>query len=113
MNDTALSFLGLCRRAGRMSMGHDACKQSLNRGTAKLCVICSDASERLAGEMAFLADKAGVPLYAVKYTMLETGQATGFKASVFTIDDEGFAKSLITKLNDNNSGEEQAYGKCK
>ena len=94
-----------------MSMGHDACKQTLNFGTAEACFICSDASERLNGEITHLAEKAQVPLYAVKYTMLEIGQAAGFKASVFTVDDAGFAKSFIQKLNDNKSGEERVYGK--
>lgn len=111
MNDTVLSLLGLCRRAGKMSMGHDACKQSLKFGAAEACFICSDASERLNGEISNLAEAADKPLYAVKYTMLEIGQATGFKASVFTVDDAGFAKSFIQKLNDNKTGEERVYGK--
>lgn len=111
MTDSALSLLGLCRKAGRMSMGHDACKQTLRAGTAQMCVICSDASERLDGEISALAEKSDVPLYSVKYTMFDISQATGFKASVFTVDDAGFAKSLIKKLNDNKSGEERVYGK--
>ena len=110
MNDSALSLLGLCRKAGRLSLGHDACKQSLNGGTAQLCVICSDASKRLEEEITFLAQKAGVTLYGVDYTQLDIRQATGFKASVFTVDDAGFAKSLINKLTDNKHGEERVYG---
>lgn len=111
MNDSALSLLGLCRKAGKMSMGHDACKLSLKSGSAELCVICSDASTRLREEISFLAENASVPVASVTYTMLDIRQATGFKASVFTIDDAGFAKSLIKKLNDNKSGEERVYGK--
>ena len=110
MNDSALSLLGICRKAGRLSLGHDACKQSLNGGTAQLCVICSDASERLEEEITFLAQKAGATLYGVDYTQLDIRQATGFKASVFTVDDAGFAKSLINKLTDNKHGEERVYG---
>lgn len=111
MNDSALNLLGLCRKAGKLSMGHDACKLSLNSGVAQLCIICSDASERLDGEITFLAQKAKIQLYSVKYTMLDIAQATGFKASVFTVDDAGFAKTLKNKLNDNKSGEERVYGK--
>ena len=110
MNDSALSLLGLCRKAGKMSMGHDACKIALKTGSAELCVICSDASERLDGEITFLAEQAQVTLYSVDYTMFDIQQATGFKASVFTIDDAGFAKSFIKKLNDNKSGKERVYG---
>ena len=110
MNDSSLSLLGLCRKAGKISMGHDACKLALNSGKAQLCVICSDASERLDGEISFLAEKAGVRLYSVSYTQLDIRQATGFKASVFTIDDAGFADSFINKLNENKNGEERVYG---
>ena len=94
-----------------MSMGHDACKLALNAGTAELCVICSDASVRLSEEIIGLAEKAQTKIYTVDYTMFDIQQATGFKAGVFTVDDAGFAKSLIKKLNDNKSGKERVYGK--
>lgn len=94
-----------------MSMGHDACKLALNAGTAELCVICSDASARLSEEIIGLAEKAQTKIYTVDYTMFDIQQSTGFKAGVFTVDDAGFAKSLIKKLNDNESGKERVYGK--
>ena len=107
MNDSALNLLGLCRRAGKLSLGHDACKQAINSGKAKLCIICSDASERLSDEVSGLAKSHGKTVYNVRYTMLDIKQALSFKAAVFTVDDEGFAKSLIVKLNENQSGEER------
>ena len=107
MNDSALSLLGLCRRAGKLRLGHDACKASLNAGTASLCVICSDASQRLNEEISALAKSAGVRAFDVSYTMLDIKNAVSFKAAVFTVDDEGFAKTLFNKFNDNKSGKEQ------
>ncbi|MBP3442143.1 MAG: ribosomal L7Ae/L30e/S12e/Gadd45 family protein [Clostridia bacterium] len=107
MNDSALSLLGLCRKAGKLSLGHDACKASLNAGNASLCVICSDASERLNEEITALAEKAEVRIVDVSYTMLDIKNAVSFKAAVFTVDDEGFAKTLINKFNDNESGKER------
>ena len=91
MNDSALSLLGLCRKAGKLSLGHDACKASLNSGNASLCVICSDASARLNEEITSLAQKAEVIIVDVSYT----------------VDDEGFAKTLIKKFNENKSGKER------
>ncbi len=108
MNDSALNLLGLCRRAGRLSLGHDASKQALNSGKAKLCIICSDSSERLSDEISGIAESHNVPVYDVKYTMFDIKQALSFKAAVFTVDDEGFAKSLIAKLKENQSGEERS-----
>lgn len=107
MNDSALSLLGLCRKAGKLSLGHDACKASLNAGTASLCVICSDASERLKNEISSLSKKAEVKIFDVAYSMLDIKNATSFKAAVFTVDDEGFARTLINKFNDNKSGKER------
>lgn len=107
MNDAALSLLGLCRKAGKLSLGHDACKPAINYGKAKLCIICSDASERLKDEISGLAQSKKIQTVFVKYTMLDIKNAIGFKAAVFTVDDEGFAKSLINKLNENQSGEER------
>lgn len=107
MNDSALSLLGLCRKAGKLSLGHDACKASLNAGNASLCVICSDASERLNEEITALAEKAEVRIVDVSYTMLDIKNAVSFKAAVFTVDDDGFAKTLIKKFNDNESGKER------
>ena len=107
MNDSALSLLGLCRKAGKLSLGHDACKASLNAGTASLCVICSDASERLKDEFSSLSKKAEVKIFDVSYSMLYIKNATIFKAAVFTVDDEGFARTLINKINDNKSGKER------
>ncbi len=107
MNDSALSLLGLCRKAGKLSLGHDACKASLNAGNASLCIICSDASQRLNEEITSLAEKAGVKIFDVSYSMLDIKNAVSFKAAVFTVDDEGFAKILINKINDNKSGKER------
>ncbi len=107
MNDSALSLLGLCKKAGKLSLGHDACKASLNARKASLCVICSDASERLNEEITALAEKAEVRIVDVSYTMLDIKNAVSFKAAVFTVDDDGFAKTLIKKFNDNESGKER------
>lgn len=108
MNDSALNLLGLCRKAGKLSLGHDACKLALNSGRAALCIICSDASKRLFDEISGIASTKGIKIYDVRYSMLDIKQALSFKAAVFTVDDEGFAKSLVAKLNENQSGEERS-----
>ena len=64
-------------------------------------------SKRLSDEISGLAMAHNKTVYDVKYTMLDIKQALSFKAAVFTVDDEGFAKSLIAKLKENQSGEER------
>ncbi|MBQ7548556.1 MAG: ribosomal L7Ae/L30e/S12e/Gadd45 family protein [Clostridia bacterium] len=107
MNDPVLGFLGLCRRAGRLSLGHDECKPSINSGRAKVCLVASDASERLKEEMRGLSERRDVPFFAVGYTMDTLRTAVGQRTAVITANDENLALPLINKLNENKSGEER------
>ena len=94
--DKLLSLLGICRRAGRLQWGHDACLESVKHGRAKLCLLSADASERLRREFRFAAKRAGEPLQIlhIPYTMQQVKDATGYFAGVLTTEDEGFAKRL-------------------
>jgi len=108
MSDRVLSMFGLCRKAGKISLGHDASIASIKKGHAKLCLLCKDISERAACELqrACVNLNGGrTELIRTSFTMDEIHTATGFKAGVLTIDDEGFAKK-ISQLLRNTTGEE-------
>ena len=96
--DKFLNLCGMCRRAGRLSAGHDASKASVRDGTAAVCVLAKDASERLREEMSGLcrADGREIPLLQTDHTVTELSRAIGTKAAVVTVNDEGFARKLIT-----------------
>ena len=96
-NDKALSMLGICRRAGKLSCGHDAIKH----GHAMLCLLSSDASERLCEEFERACSSEGrsVPLIKTGYTMQEIGHATSLRSAVLTVDDRGLASRIQTILN--------------
>ena len=49
-NLKVISMLGLARRAGRLSMGHDMAQHALFGHKAKLLLFCSDVSPRLISE---------------------------------------------------------------
>ena len=89
-NDKALSMLGICRRAGKLSCGH-----------ARLCLLSSDASERLCEEFERACSSEGrsVPLIKTGYTMQEIGRATSLRSAVLTVDDRGLASRIQTILN--------------
>lgn len=108
MNDPFLNLLGLCRKAGKLSLGHDACKLAINSDSASVIFITSDASERLEEEIAGLAKTKEIEIIHIEQTMLDIKSAIGFKAAVFSVDDNGFAKSLIKKLNENKNREERS-----
>ena len=44
------NLLGLARRAGKIGWGHDAACDAIKYGKAHLCILTSDASERLKNE---------------------------------------------------------------
>ena len=102
MNDRFLSLIGLCRRAGKISIGHDACMASIISGRAKLCLICSDASERLKREFERAAayDGRSLNLIHIDYTMSDIEKIIGFRAGVFTVEEEGFSKKFIELVSD-------------
>lgn len=86
------SFLGLCRKAGKLQSGHDAVKVSIKQGKARLIILSCDASERLQREMERLA--GDINIIRIKLTMDDIASATGKRAGVISINDEGFALKL-------------------
>ncbi len=100
-NDKLGGLLGLARRAGKVSLGHDAAITSLKNGEAWLCLLAGDASARLQEETARAAEhfsNGRVPLLKTDYTMDGFGQCMGAKkTAVLTVNDRGFAER-ITEL---------------
>lgn len=104
-NPKLLSLLGMCRKAGKLSCGHDAAIGSVRSKSARLCLLSSDASERLRKETEREASFGGreIPVRTLFYTMEEIGKSAGLKSAVVTVNDEGFAKTMLGLL-DNNWG---------
>jgi len=102
MNDELLGLLGIARRASRLSLGHDAAVASINKGKARLCLIASDASERLEKEFNHVLENKKIQLIRHGYSMDELNYAIGSRAGVMTVDDDGFAQRIsdILRRND-------------
>ena len=103
--DKALSMLGICRRAGKLSCGHDAAESAIKHGRASL--LSSDASPRLSAEFSRAASCEGrsVPVIKTPYTMEQIGRATSLRSAVLTVDDEGLASRINDLLiNDSDGG---------
>ena len=102
MNDKFLSLLGMARRGGKLSLGHDAAISSIVKSSAKLCIISAEGSDRLKKEMTHACnfEDKNIPVLITKYTTLELSKAIGSKAAVITVNDEGFAKALQEKYSE-------------
>lgn len=101
-NPALLSLLGMCRRAQKLSCGHDASVGSIRCGAAQLCLLSSDSSERLREEInrEISMKSAEIPVIVLDSTMDEIGKATALRSAVITVNDAGFAKSALRHLND-------------
>lgn len=97
LKNKTLSMLGLARRAGKLSMGHDMAEKSIKAHRAKLVLLCSDASKRLVGEFERTLENFGldVSLVVADITMNEIHFAVGYKAGVMTVDDVNFSDKII------------------
>lgn len=100
--DKLTGLLGLARRAGKLSLGHDAVLDSMKAGSAELCLLSSDASGRLYKELVRASEnltQAHVPIYVTDYTMDGFGRALGAKkTAVLSVNDRGFAKRITEEL---------------
>lgn len=94
MNDKILSFLGLCRKAGKLTMGLDPAKGSVIAGKSKLILLASDISKHTEKEITFTAHNLNIQIVKLSYTKDELGLALGKLTAVISIEDGGFAKKL-------------------
>ncbi|MBQ6864935.1 MAG: ribosomal L7Ae/L30e/S12e/Gadd45 family protein [Clostridia bacterium] len=92
MTEKTLSYLGLCRRAGKLALGHDAVAESVRTGSAKLCLLTSDASPRHKRELD--AAHNTVKVFEMPVTAQELSFAIGKKVCVLAVTDDGFAKAV-------------------
>lgn len=98
--DKLFSMLGLARRAGKLSMGHDMAEKAVKSHKAKTVLFCSDVSDRLVKEFEKTIEnaKSSAQIYVTDISMNEIHFCTGYKAGVMTLDDENFSKRVIELL---------------
>lgn len=99
-NPKFLSLLGMCRKAGKLSCGHDGAIGSIRSKSARLCLLSSDSSQRLRLEAEREAnfDGRNIPIVILHSTMEDIRCATGLRSAVLSVNDEGFAKSMLGLL---------------
>ena len=95
-NDRFAGMLGICRKAGKLSVGHDESKIAVKNKSARLLILSADSSDRLKKEFEFLCSENSVTLIQVPYTTEQFLYIIGSKAAVITVNDEGLMKKLMT-----------------
>lgn len=103
-----LSMLGLARRAGKLSMGHDMVEKAIKTKKSTLLIFASDVSNRLVSEFEKTMDRYSVSVECIRIseTIDELHCALGYKAGVISVDDSNFSKRIIELIKQ----EENEYG---
>lgn len=94
MNDRLPPFLGLCKKAGKLTIGLDPVKSSIALGESRLVVLAGDVSSHTEKEVRFVAERFNKRVIKLKQTKDEISPALGKLAAVISINDEGFAKKI-------------------
>jgi len=104
-SDALLSFLGLCRRAGKMTLGCDVVKESMVKGESVFVLTAQDLSHNTEKDIEKTAQQLGIKVYKLWYPKEELSIALGKYSAVVSINDKGFAKKIMT-LTDRHNEEE-------
>ena len=94
MNDRLLSFLGLCRRAGKLVIGNDPLREAIETGKALLVLVASDISENTLKKVNAAVSAGNVPCYRVNRTKDEISFSLGKTCACLAVIDKGFADKL-------------------
>ncbi len=94
MNDRLLSFLGLCRRAGKLVIGNDPLREAIETGKAFLVLVASDISENTLKKINTAVQTGNVPCYKVDRTKDEISFSLGKTCACLAVIDKGFADKL-------------------
>ena len=100
-----INLLGLARRAGKLSMGHDMALDAVKSGKAKLVIFSGDISKRLIAEFerAAAAAKNPPPCIQTDETIDDFHRSLGYRAGVLTVDDINFSAGIYDLIREENA----------
>ncbi len=99
MQSDLLQFLGLMRRAGKLSVGEEGTGQAARAGKAKLILLALDASENAHDRAEGFARRSGAALVRLHADKAALASALGVAGgSMAAVCDAGFARALLEKF---------------
>ncbi len=87
-------LLSMCRKAGRLVLGHDSVKESVQKRTAEIILFAEDFSPRTAQHIRRPAEQSGIHTLTLPLTMDGMQRLCGKRAGVAAVTDRGFAAAL-------------------
>lgn len=98
-------MLGICRKAGKLTVGAVKTTESLKRGRTKLTVVASDISAKTEKELRFHSAE-NTEVLRIESNIDELSAALGIKTGVVGVEDDGFAAALLKLANQSQGGKQ-------
>ena len=102
--DGLLFALSLCRKAGKLAVGHDAVIEQIERGAAAAALVASDASDRTRAEIKRACERHGVTCCELPRTMAQLEQAIGRRTAAAAVTDRELAALIRKNITTNVEG---------
>ncbi len=96
MDSKLTGLLGICRRAGHLTVGFDAVKDLIFANKAKIVLTAADLSDKTAKELRFQLGERHLPMFTLPTDKETLATALGFQKPVGVVatDDNGFAAAI-------------------
>ena len=96
----AAAMIGLAMKAGKIAGGEFAAERAAKTGEARLLILSEDASHNTSRKFEGMAAYRKIPVIRF-LDKTDLGRAVGKgERSVLAVTDEGFAESIIKKIQD-------------
>ena len=97
--DKALSFLGICKKAGRLLTGEDGVAGAARSGEAALIMTASDTASNTTKRALNLSELGGVPHVRLPWDKDTLGELLDKRVcAILALTDRGLAEAFVQKL---------------
>ncbi|MBQ3053872.1 MAG: DUF448 domain-containing protein [Clostridia bacterium] len=91
-------LLGLCAKAGKLSYGDSGVYEAVTKGKAELVILAQDCGKNTSEKFQILCKEKNTKIITLSQKK-DIGKAVGKdEKAVISVNDTGFAKSLLEKL---------------
>jgi ribosomal protein L7Ae-like RNA K-turn-binding protein len=90
-----LSMLGLCRKAGKLTLGFDSTAEAIRGGQARLILLTRDISQRSGEKIAAAAEHKKMIAEKTPLTMEDIAGRFGKASGIIGITDKGLADAVL------------------
>lgn len=99
INSKICGLLGLARRAGKLSLGTEACKQDIEKNKIKLIIIAKDSAERTKMNFKNICKEKNIPIFEI-LNIEEISNSIGQNnKAIIGIKDINFSNEIIKIIN--------------